>query len=323
MASERPVAALLSGGLDSSLVCAIAQRVLTNFGRPPLQTFSIGMEGSTDLEYARKVAKHIRSVHTEISVTADQMFSVIPRVIHDIESYDITTVRASVGNWLCGQYIRQNTACKVVLNGDGSDELMGGYLYMGMAPDALEFDRECRRLLGDIHRFDVLRSDKCISSHGLEPRTPFLDRAWVQYYLSIPMSVRFHTDIGEMEKYLVRNAFSWYFFKSWDAKALLPDKILFRKKEAFSDGVTAKKRSLFEILGEFAEKKKGELDLDVDGFLKGLEGKNLPKTMEQMYYRYLFENEYKGMGSIVPYFWMPKYVEATDASARTLSIYCA
>jgi asparagine synthase (glutamine-hydrolysing) len=123
--SERPVAALLSGGLDSSLVCALAQRVLTSLNKPQLETFSIGLEGSTDIEYARKAANFIGSLHTEVIVTADEMFNAIPHVIRDIESYDITTVRASVGNWLVAKYIRENSQCKVVLNGDGSDEVWG------------------------------------------------------------------------------------------------------------------------------------------------------------------------------------------------------
>jgi asparagine synthase (glutamine-hydrolysing) len=172
MLTERPVAALLSGGLDSSLICALVQQELRKSNKC-LETFSIGFENSQDLKYARKVAEHIGSKHTEIIKTPEEFFDAIPSVIKDIESFDITTVRASVGNWFLGKYIKQNSKCKVVFNGDGSDEVFGGYLYFFKAPSDKEFEEESDRLLKDIHLFDVLRSDRCISSHGLEPRTPF------------------------------------------------------------------------------------------------------------------------------------------------------
>jgi len=323
--TERPVACLLSGGLDSSLVAALVNDYHQKRRLPTIETYSIGLANSEDLKYARIVAEYLGTRHTEIILSEQDFIDAIPEVIQAIESYDTTTVRASIGNYLLGKYITANSDAKVIFNGDGADELMGGYLYMGSATDTLEFDRECKRLLGDIYLFDVLRSDKSISSHGLEPRTPYLDRAWVQYYLSLPMEMRFHRESNQMEKYLVRNAFSWEYFKSWDAKPILPNEILYRRKEAFSDGVTGKERSLFEILGEFAEKKMEQIileeDLDMGTFMWELQMHNLPETAEQEYYRYLFEKFYGGMGKAVPYFWMPKYVEATDASARTLSIY--
>jgi asparagine synthase (glutamine-hydrolysing) len=217
---------------------------------------------------------------------------------------------------LLGKYIRAHSEAKVIFNGDGSDELMGGYLYMKKAPDALEFDRECRRLLSDIYAFDVLRSDKSISSHGLEPRTPFLDRTWVQYYLSIPATLRVHVANGYMEKWLARSAFS----APEGAPALLPSCVLWRQKEAFSDGVSGQARSLYEILQEFANAKYGSEGLETPMSVQMTEHLP-PTTCEQRLYRELFETWYGGRGRIVPYFWMPKYVEATDASARTLEVY--
>jgi asparagine synthase (glutamine-hydrolysing) len=172
---------------------------------------------------------------------------------------------------------------------------------MHKCPEACEFDKETRRLLKDIHAFDVLRSDKCISSHGLEPRTPFLDRAWTQYYLSIDPNVRFHPNHKQFEKFLLRRAFSKIYFSNKHGMPLLPDEILFRRKEAFSDGVSKSSRSLYEIIGEYTQRVFG-------------------KT-EKEYYRSVFDSHYEGYHSIVPYFWMPKYVEASDASARTLNIY--
>lgn len=193
--TDRPVACLLSGGLDSSLIVALVSK----FYPGKLETYSIGMKGSEDLKYAEVVAEYIESNHTSIIVSEEDFLEAIPEVIKAIESYDTTSVRASVGNYLIGKYIAKHSTAKVIFNGDGSDELAGGYLYFHAAPNNIEFDRECKRLLTDIHAFDVLRSDKCISSHGLEPRTPFLDRGWVDYYLSIPTDIR-KPKPGQMEK---------------------------------------------------------------------------------------------------------------------------
>ena len=201
--SERPIGCLLSGGLDSSLIAALVNKFYNS--NKTLQTFSIGLPGSEDLKYASIVAKHLGTQHHEIILSEQQFFDAIPEVIQNIESYDTTTIRASVGNYLIGKYIKENTDCKVIFNGDGADELMGGYLYFKKSPDAYEFDKECE-LLQDIHMFDVL-SDRCISSHGLEPRTPFLDRNWVEFYLSIDKKLRFDTTTQRCEKYLIRKSF--------------------------------------------------------------------------------------------------------------------
>ena len=186
---------------------------------------------------------------------------------------------------------------------------MGGYLYFNKAPNCYEFDRECKRLLKDIYLYDVLRSDKSISSHGLEPRTPFLDVEFVQCYLSIPCELRFHMNLNNCEKFLIRESINKYF------QNLLPDEILWRKKEAFSDGVSSKSRSWFEIIQEKID------NLNFKSSIKNIYTHNKPQTTEQLYYRYLFELNYKITGHIVPHFWMPKYIESHDASARTLSIY--
>ena len=311
--TERPIACLLSGGLDSSLIAALVSEYHKKNGLPAIETYSIGLKGSEDLRCAKLVAEYIGSNHTEILLTEKDFTDAIPYVIRDIESYDTTSVRASIGNYLLGKYISENSDAKVIFNGDGSDELSGGYLYMGLAPDVLEFDKECRRLLKDIHAFDVLRSDKCISSHGLEPRTPFLDRAWVQYYLSIPAHIRFNTN-KTCEKFLIRQSFDYLYFSNSNGKPLLPKEILWRRKEAFSDGVSDHSRSLYQILQEYAIEQMKDVE-------KKEYAVNPPKTDEQAYYRKVFEDFYPGHGKIVPYFWMPKYVDATDASARTLDIY--
>ena len=312
--TERPIACLLSGGLDSSLIAALVNDYHRRCGLSTLETYSIGLSESTDLKYAKMVADHLGTKHTEVVLTESEFCEAIPEVIAAIESYDTTTVRASIGNYLLGKYIAKHSEAKVIFNGDGSDELLGGYLYMGMAPDAIEFDRECRRLLTDIHAFDVLRSDKSISSHGLEPRTPFLDREWTQYVLSINPAIR--RGSGKPEKYLLRSAFC----KQRDnGVALLPDEVLWRRKEAFSDGVSGHERSLYQILQEYCAA------MLPDGFARksGVKSQiNLPETVEQYLYREVFESCYPGLGEVVPYFWMPKYVAAKDASARTLAFSC-
>ena len=307
LATERPIACLLSGGLDSSLVTALVNEFYTTkYFDKKLETYSIGLAGSEDIKYARIVANYLGTRHTEIIVTEKEMFDAIPEVIHAIESYDTTTVRASIGNYLLGKYISKNSDAKVIFNGDGADELCGGYLYMKSCPDSIEFDKESRRLLKDIHLFDVLRSDKSISSHGLEPRTPFLDKTFVNCYLSIPSYARNYNNFSKPEKFLIRESFSLRIFENVLGKQILPDEILWRKKEAFSDGVTGLGRSLFQILQEF-------ISIEL----------NLPANIEteKIYYRSIFDNYYPNMKEILPYLWMPKYTNATDPSARTLEFY--
>ena len=200
---------------------------------------------------------------------------------------------------------------------------MGGYLYFHEAPDSIAFDKDCRKLLSDIHFFDVLRSDRSISSHGLEARTPFLDRDFVQYYLSISYNLRNHKYNEEPEKYLIREAIKTY------NPNLLPEQVLNRTKEAFSDGVSKQTKSWYEIIQEFVKndiyphlneyKNEEEIMKHMNPYVY-----NRPKTLEQLYYRDIFEKLFPSLGAekVIPYFWMPKFVKnATDASARTLDVY--
>ena len=305
--TERPVAALLSGGVDSSLIAALVQKRLKELGKPPLKTFSIGMAGGTDLKYARMVAEWIGSDHHEIVVTADEMFAAIPEVIRDIESYDITTVRASVGNWLVAAAIRANTDCKVVFNGDGSDEVFGSYMYFHRAPNDFAFEVESRRLLNEIHQYDVLRSDRCISSHGLEARTPFLDKQFVACAVSYPTELR-RPGEGRIEKQILRDAFKY--------TGILPDAVLYRKKEAFSDGVSSQERSWFEIIRDTINERQL---VPSDWRYKALPlAAPIPVTEEAFYYRMIYESLYQHTGKFWP-FWMPRWSpETTDPSARTI-----
>ncbi len=314
--TEREVACLLSGGLDSSIICALVKQI----HKGDLHTWSIGLNGSEDLKYAQKVADHIGSIHHSIEVDEKEFLEAIPEVIYNIESYDTTTVRASVGNWLICKKIKEQSNAKVIFNGDGADEVMGGYLYFHKSPDSIAFDKECRKLLSNIHYFDVLRSDRSIASHGLEPRTPFLDRSFVQYYLSINPVLRDHGCTNNAEKYLIREAINSI------RPNLLPKEVLFRTKEAFSDGVSKQSKSWYEIIQDFVKTKfehyNGVKESDI---LKNYNPyiHNRPTTLEQLYYRDLF-SEYFSCSTaknVIPYFWMPNFVNATDASARTLDIY--
>jgi asparagine synthase (glutamine-hydrolysing) len=306
--TERPVGCLLSGGLDSSLIAALVARE----SNCKINTYSIGMPGSVDLKHAQLVANHIGSNHHEFLLTEDDFFEMIPEVIERISSYDTTTVRASVGNYLLGSLISKNHDDIVIFNGDGADEVMGGYLYVQEAGNAIEFDKECRRLVDNIHHYDVLRSDRCISTHGLESRTPFLDKQFVDTYFRLPAEMRYESNCKHGEKYLLRQAIAT------SHPDLLPDQVLWRKKEAFSDGVSSNNKSWFEIIQEKLESKIMDFDAESNALKYP---HNTPITKEQLYYRRLFETHYEGMSKIIPYFWMPKYVDAKDASARTLKLY--
>ena len=302
LVSERPVGALLSGGLDSSLVAALAAKYLPT----KLHTFSIGLPGSTDLVFAKQVADHIGSIHHEILLETKDFLEAIPHVIRDTETYDITSVRASVGNWLVGKWIKEHTDIKVVLNGDGSDEVGGGYLYFYRAPTDEDFESECERLLEEIHLFDVLRSDRCISSHGLEPRTPFLDKQVVATWMSAPTALRRPVHGVQVEKEILRKAFA--------DTGLLPDAVLWRRKEAFSDGVSSTTDSWYSKIQEHVK----SLSLP-----PVVTTHNPPTSAESLWYRSIFNTLYgESRAHVIPHMWLPKWSgETTDPSARTLTLY--
>ena len=195
--AEREIGCLLSGGLDSSLICALVNKYYEGL---KLNTFSIGLPGSIDLEYAQTVADYLGTAHHQVEVTEAEFLDAIETVIYNIESYDTTTVRASVGNYLVSKFITENSNCKVIFNGDGSDEVCCGYVYLRNAPTPKALQKESERLVEEIHYFDVLRSDRSISSNGLEARTPFLDKAFVKYYLSIPPKLKTFDGTRRLEK---------------------------------------------------------------------------------------------------------------------------
>jgi asparagine synthase (glutamine-hydrolysing) len=304
--------ACLSGGLDSSLVAAIAARRLRAAGKE-LHTYSIGMAGSPDLEHARLVAAHIGSIHHERVVTPEECLAIIPTVVRAIESFDITTVRASVGNYLVGQLVATETPdVKVVLNGDGADEVLGGYLYMRAAPDDAAFETETDRLLREIHQYDVLRSERSMAAHGLESRSPFLDRQFVSVARGLPTDV-LRPRPGVVEKAILRTAFS--------ETGLLPEKVLWRRKEAFSDGISRAEKSWFEMARAEGERLAGKAGWKEKAATYTV---NPPPTAEALWYRELFHEAYPeaAAAAAAPAMWMPRFVAgATDPSARTLNLY--
>ena len=313
--TERPIAALLSGGLDSSLIAALVQRELKALGKPPLETFTVGFQGSPDVAHARLVADWIGSRHTELITTPADFLEVLPQVVHDTESYDITTVRASVGNWFVAREISRRSEAKVVFNGDGADELFGSYLYFFRAPSDEAYEAEVTRLLDNLHQFDVLRSDRSISSHGLEPRTPFLDKQFVATVRSIGTQwlrpIPKDQPLSKPEKWLLRSAF--------EEDGLLPPAVLWRQKEAFSDGVSDAEKPWYQRIQDAVQDR---ADL-VDRFQAAAYTHLPPPTLEAFYYRTLFDKTYGAdCEKTIPYFWMPRWSgETADPSARTLSIY--
>lgn len=304
--TDRPFGCLLSGGLDSSLVAGILVRYL---GVKNLHTFSIGLEGSEDLKYAQIVADYLGTIHHEYIVTEDMMLDAIDDVIALIESYDTTTVRASVPMYLLAKHIKETTDITVLFSGEGADEASGSYLYFRNAPTDNARQHEIIRLMKDLHYFDVLRSDKSISGAGLELRVPFLDKTFLSYYLGLPPSCKAITS-ERMEKYLLRSAF--------EADKLLPEAVQWRRKEAFSDGVSTQSRSWYSIIQEHVD---GIISDEEMGGVEQRYTTNPPQFKEALYYRNIFEKHYPGRCSTIPYYWMPKWSKSTDPSARTLDDY--
>jgi len=304
LSSDAPVGFLLSGGLDSSLVCSIAQK----HSDKPIRTFAIGMsEDAIDLKYAKEVAEHIGSDHTEVIISRQDAIEHFREVIYHLESWDITTIRASIGMYLVCKYIHEKTDIKVLMTGEVSDEIFG-YKYTDFAPSSFEFQKEAQKRVRELYIYDVLRADRCISSQSLEARVPFSDTDFVQYVMSIDPAKKMNT-YGQ-GKYLLRKAFEGDY---------LPDSILYREKAAFSDAIG---HSLVDTLKDYAE------GLYSDEDVKKASSKypyKTPFTKESLMYRDVFEEFYAGKAELVKDFWMPNKewdnCDVIDPSARVLPNY--
>lgn len=302
--ADAPIGYLLSGGLDSSLVCAIASKHM----KRPIQTFSIGMDkDAIDLKYAEQVASYLNTDHISVVMSKNEVIEHLEKVIMAIESYDVTTVRASIGMYMIAKYIHEHTSIKVLLTGEVSDELFG-YKYTDYAPSAKAFQEESLKRIRELHQYDVLRADRCLAAHSLEARVPFADIDFMRYVLSIDPDLKMNTTgIG---KYLLRKAFEGDY---------LPKEILYREKAAFSDAVG---HSMVDDLKAYA----ASIYDDHTFEHKVLKYKvNTPKTKEALLYRELFDKHYQKHEHLIPGYWMPnaswEHCDVDDPSARVLKNY--
>ena len=295
---------LLSGGLDSSLVASIACNYMKQKGKK-LKTFSIGFENSEDLKFAKIVANHINSEHYEIIISKETALNTIKDIVYILETYDITTIRASVFQYLVSKYVKENTNVKVLLNGDGSDEIFNGYLYNYFNKDVIDAHNDTIRLLQNIHIYDVLRSDRGISSNGLESRCPFLSTELVEFVLKVDPKLRIPIKDERIEKYILR--------KSFENTEYLPNEVLFRTKMAFSDAVSNKvsEKFWFQDVQDHIE----TIEINIKNF-EYLS----PISKESLYYRILFENYFPNNEKILTNYWMPKFIASKDPSATILNL---
>ena len=304
LVSDAKVGFLLSGGLDSSLVCAVAQKCSDQ----PIRTFAIGMsEDAIDLKYAREVADYIGSQHTEVYMTPEEVLDSLETVIALLGTYDITTIRASMGMYLVCKAIHEQTDIRVLLTGEISDELFG-YKYTDFAPSAEEFQKEAVKRVRELHMYDVLRADRCISVNSLEARVPFGDLDFVEYVMGIDPELK-RNKYGK-GKYLLRHAFEGDY---------LPHSILYREKAAFSDAVG---HSMVDYLKDYAERRYTDEEFEE----KRLAYSHArPFTKESLLYREIFETYYPDQSGMIVDFWMPnktwKGCDVNDPSARVLANY--
>ncbi len=305
--ADAPLGFLLSGGLDSSLVCAISAKLL---GRK-IRTFAIGMESDPiDLKYAQEAADFIGADHTSFYMSREDVLDALPEVIKLLGTWDITTIRASLGMYLCCKKIHETTDVRVLMTGEISDELFG-YKYTDFAPTPEAFQEESQKRVRELHMYDVLRADRCVSVNSLEARVPFGDTDFVKYVLSIDPDMKMNR--YKMGKYLLRHAF--------EKDHILPDDILWRQKAAFSDAVG---HSMVDDLKEYAEQ------CYTDEEFTRLSARYTycrPFTKESLLYREIFEKYYPGQAQMIKDYWMPnrswKGCDVDDPSARVLSNYGA
>lgn len=304
MVADVPVGFLCSGGVDSSLVCAIGARLVDK----PVRTFAVGIDdGPIDTKYARIVADYLGAEHTEVLFPKQDLFDTLSKLIYNIETYDITTIRASMGMYILCKYISENTDIKVLLTGEISDEIFG-YKYTDFAPSPKAFQKEAEKRIREIYMYDVLRADRCISSNGIEARVPFGDLDFLDYVMRIRPGLKMNfTGIG---KYLLRKSFEGDY---------LPHEILYREKAAFSDAVG---HSLVDSLKIYAD----ELFSDEDLLIAQIKYNHAPPiSKESLMYREIFEQHFPGRAEVIKAIWMPNKEWANcnvnDPSARVLPNY--
>jgi len=283
--SDVPFGVLLSGGLDSSVISSIVKkfskkRIESNQEKdawwPQIHSFAVGLKGSPDLIAASKVSKHLGTIHHEIHFTIQEALDSLEDVIYYLETYDVTTVRASTPMYLMARYIK-SMGVKMVLSGEGADEIFGGYLYFHKAPNAREFHEETIRKINKLHLFDCLRANKSLSAWGVEGRVPFLDKEFIDYSMNIDPKLKMISS-DKIEKHILRDSFNGY----------LPNDILWRQKEQFSDGVGYK---WIDSLKEHAENSVSDKDYNNRLIIFPV---NTPKSKEEFLFRRIFEKHFPG-----------------------------
>ena len=282
--SDVPYGVLLSGGLDSSITSALAKKFSAkriedgdqkDAWWPQLHSFVIGLEGSPDLAAARKVADHIGSVHHEIHYTIQEGLDAIRDVIYHVETYDVTTIRASTPMYLIARFIK-SMGIKMVLTGEGADEIFGGYLYFHKAPNAEEFHKESLRKVSKLNLYDCLRANKSLAAWGVEGRVPFLDKEFMDVAMRINPKDKMAGSNGKIEKWVVRKAF----------EHMLPESVAWRQKEQFSDGVGY---GWIDTLKQIAEDKVSDEMMTNAKFRFPI---NTPMSKEEYHYRSIFEEHF-------------------------------
>lgn len=302
--SDVPIGVLLSGGLDSSLTSAIAARLLAESGKK-LHSFSIGLDAEApDAKAARKVADYIGTIHHEIHFTIEQGIEILEKLIWHLETYDVTSIRASTPMYFLSKAIT-DLGIKVVLSGEGADEIFGGYLYFRNAPTAEEFQRETIERVQKLFTADLLRADKSTMAHGLETRVPFLDKAFLEMAIQIKPEEKQPKTYNGIEKYILRKAFDT------PENPYLPEEVLWRQKEQFSDGVGY---NWIDQLIEYCSSKVSDEQLaNADKEFPY----NSPTTKEAYYYRTIFHNYYPQVSAAQTVRkWIPKWQENQDPSGR-------
>lgn len=303
--ADRKIGFLLSGGLDSSLIVSIATKIL---GPENIICFSVGIDGSPDIEAAKSVVEYLGiKQHHIIPFTVEMGLASLFDVIQTVETYDITTVRASTPQYIMAKYIKENTDIRVLLSGEGSDEIHGSYRYFRNAPNMDEFHRETIRLLEELYLFDNKRTDRTMANNGLEVRIPFLDTDYVEFITRInPALLMYREDY--IEKKIIRDSFKEY----------LPDEILYRSKEAFSDAVSSNEISWTDAIKKLSDEKITDDELIRNHFTF-----NNPKTKDALLFRKIFDGIYPNRDSIIPHYWLPKFQsnEVLDPSAKVLDCY--
>jgi asparagine synthase (glutamine-hydrolysing) len=298
--SDQPIGFLLSGGLDSSLVVSIAHYLKKKcYINNEIKTFTIGLEEGNDIKYAEEVANILQTNHTTYNFTFNEVIQELSNIIYFIETYDITTVRASICNYLLINKIKKDTDIKVLISGEGSDELFGGYLYFHKCPSDEEMQLELTDKLLQLHKYDCLRSHKSGLANTIEVRVPFLDIDFVNYVMNIPPKYKLINSQQPIEKYILRKAF--------DNNEFLPDSVLYRQKEQFSDGISNSENNLIDKLKNYAEEQISDAEFINRETLYPI---NTPISKEHMLYRKIFEEKFNND---------PNTIETVDHNSASIA----